>query len=146
MNLKALILALLFTNVLYGQPNNNDLIYFQVICGAGAETAQEIQTLKNLVNLKDSISIRKKLFEGSSLEQVLSAIVLKHYYTDGFLKPSPEEHKKIRQVSNSKKKFMLCFTCTYHQEGKVKHLFHKKKYLLSYGIIKFYLFNFIPLA
>lgn len=146
MKFEALILALLFTNLSYSQPNNDGPIYFQVTCGGGAQTTAEIQTVKKLITLKDSTTIRKKLFEGSKLEQILSAIVLKQYYAEGFLKSSPEELKKIRQISNSKWKFTLCFTCTYHEQGKVKHLFHNKRNLFSYDIIKIYLFNITPLA
>jgi hypothetical protein len=91
--------------------------------------------------LRDSIIIKKKLFKGSELEQVLSVIVLKHYQGNKLLELSHPEINQMRNNSRSKKKFTLCYTCLFHQQGTEKQLFGKRKYIGSYKIIRYYLIN-----
>ena len=140
MKVRVLILALLSTNLLMSQKLENKLD-FQIMCGFAAYTSADIQDFKTFVDQKDSVTIKNKLFEGAEIEQILSAIILKHYNENSFLKLSKSEMGKIIEVSKSKSKFSICFTCTFQQEGTVKQLFNQKDYLPSYNIIEEYLLN-----
>jgi hypothetical protein len=129
-------------NNIYGQATKNTQVYFQVICGAGGYTSKEIASFRSsYCKLEDSSDLRAKLFYGSALEQILSAIILQHYYSEAQLKLSKNESDKIKQISKSKAKFSLCFTCTFQQEGTLKQLFNSQKYSTSLGILKEYLLN-----
>jgi len=135
------MLVICVTSDGYAQKQKDDQIFFQVFCGYDTETSQEIQTLQAVSGLKDSVTVRKLLLEGSDYEQVLSAILLSHYSFNGLLKLSPGEVDKIDAIAHSKRKFILCYTCTFYSEGTLKQLFNERRYSDSYEIIKNYLLN-----
>ena len=118
-----------------------DELNLQIFCGYGAQTSKDIQAFKTFVALNDTINLRNKLFDGSKLEQILSAITLKHYQVNGSLQLTQLEQKKVVEISKLKDKFSLCYTCTFHQEGTVKELFSRRKYSSSYAIIESFLSN-----
>ena len=51
-----------------GQVQNDDQICFEVTSGVAARTSEEILAFKILANLKDSFTIRKKLFVSSNFK------------------------------------------------------------------------------
>lgn len=125
----------------YGQSQENiaSTLSIEITCGFASQTSQDIQAFKSLINLNDTTAIRNKLFEGSKLEQILTAIILRYYKVNGLLRLTEDQQKKIIEVSKLKDRFSLCFTCTFHQEGTVKKLFNDKKYFNSYSIIERFL-------
>jgi hypothetical protein len=141
MKFRVLILAILLTHSVYSQNSSKEPLYIQITCGSGAQTTKEINRFKEEAQLKDSSIIKKKLIEGLEFDQVLSAIILWHYYLNRQVTLSPIEYKKITEISKSKRKFELCFTCTFHEKGTLKDLFNEKKAMCSYTIIKEYLLN-----
>ena len=131
-----------FLSVLgYSQKKVSEELNLEIICGSGAYTAGEIQTFKYIVDRKDTLALRNKLFAGSRLEEVLAAITLKYLQSVDSIHLTQEENKKFDQISKYKDRFSLCFTCTFQQEGMVKDLFNRKKYSASYEIIESFLFN-----
>ena len=143
MKLLLFIIGFILSHISFGQKEKEQL-YFRVFCGGGAQTSKEIKSFKLISSLKDSVEIKTKLLEGSDLEQILSAIILTYYYSNGTLKLSHPLREKINNLSKSRRKFILCYTCTYHEEGTLKKLFKKKT--AAFIIIKGYLLGEFPLS
>jgi hypothetical protein len=117
----------------FSQKRDTGLIEFWVTCGAGAQTSEEIQLFQKLNKLNNYSTIRQKLFNGNEVETVLSAIILKHYLINNLIELTQAELDKIDQIAKSKKKYSLCFTCTFHEAGTLKQLFTKKGH--SYDLL-----------
>ena len=131
-----LTLSVLLLSVFsWGQDKEAEAIRFAVTCAAGAQTSPEIETFKQLHEQKDYKTIREKLFVGTSMEQVLSVMLLKHYSSNGVIEVSKPEQEKIKQLAKSKRHFFFCFTCTSSQEGTLKQLFAGKKHM-TYELVK----------
>lgn len=137
------LLSIFLSCTCIGQ-SEKEKLYIKVICGAGTQNSEEIESFKLISSAKDSAEIRNKLIVGSDIEQVLSAILLLHYSSNGIFKLSHNELTKIKILSKSRRKFILCFTCTYHEEGTLKKLFKQK--LAAFEIIKQYLLGNITAA
>jgi len=69
------------------------------------------------------------------MEQVLSAMLLKHYSSTGVVEVSKQEQEKIDQLAKSKRRFFFCFTCTSSEDGTLKQLFAGKKHM-TYELVK----------
>lgn len=121
----------------FSQINNSEIIQFDVLCGAGAKTSKEIEDFKILNSLKNFDVIRKKLVEGSYMEQVLSTILLNYYQTNKIVDLTKTELRAITQIEKSRRKYSLCFTCTFQKEGTLKQLFKQG----LEGLIKEYIFD-----
>src|SRR5439155_7273111 len=141
--MKFVVFILCMFATVSGQSQNKsrDTLYFEILCGFGAQTSKAIQTFKTIVELNDTAVIQNKLFADSKLEQVLAAITLRYYKTTSPLRLTESQEKKIQEISRFKDKFSLCFTCTFHQKGTVKELFNGKNYSGSYSIIESFLSN-----
>jgi hypothetical protein len=137
-----LLLFLLLTSMTSGAQNEDFRIRFAVTCGAGAQTSNEIAAYKQLNEQKDYKSIREKLFTGNPLEQVLSVILLKYYSSTAVIELTKQEFKKIEQITKSKERFSLCFTCTFAEEGTIKQLFANKKEA-TYYLVKGTMLNIL---
>jgi hypothetical protein len=127
--------VLLFSAFSWGQNKDVEAIHFAVTCSAGAQTSPEIETFKQLHEQKDYKKIREKLFVGNPLEQVLSAMLLKHYSSNDLVEVSKPEQEKIEQLAKSKRRFTFCFTCTSSEEGTLKQLFADKR-RITYELVK----------
>ncbi|MBB1287081.1 hypothetical protein HRH25_22060 [Flavisolibacter sp. BT320] len=129
------IAILLFSIFSLAQDKEANAIRFAVTCAAGAQTSPEIETFKQLHEQKDYKTIREKLFAGSPMEQVLSAMLLKHYSSTGVIEASKQEKEIINQIAKSKRRFFFCFTCTSSEEGTLKQLFAGRKHM-TYELVK----------
>ena len=132
---------LLFSLVSFSQKSNTDIVGFDVFCGAGAQTSKEIQVFQKLNDSKNYSAIRKKLFEGTSTEEVLSAILLIEYSSNKLVELTQGELDKINQIAKSERKFSFCFTCTFHEKGTLEQLFAKKRLFPVYELMKRSLLN-----
>jgi len=141
MKFVAFIFSLFVSSHGQAQDKPGDKLNLEILCGSGAQTSKDIQAFKIIVDLNDTTAISNKLFVGSKLEQVLSAITLRYYQTSGSFLLTEGQEKRIREISKFKDKFSLCFTCTFHQEGSVKRLFYRRNHLSSYSIIETFLSN-----
>jgi hypothetical protein len=139
MKLVAFILSIFVSFLCHSQDKTSDELYFDISCGFAAQTSKEIQAFKSIVDLGDTAAIADKLYLGSKLEQILAAIVVRYYQKNASFRLTKDQEKRMREISNLKYKFSLCFTCTFRQKGIVKELFDKKRYLASYSIIEYYL-------
>jgi hypothetical protein len=139
MKFRVLILVLLLTNHAFPQEGYKEPLFLSISCGFAAQTDQEIVNFRHHASLKDSVIIKKYLHDGSDLEQVLSAILLRYYYSKGQLQLSTYELRIISAISKSKRKYELCYTCTFQEKGTIKDLFKKKNETASYSIIEGYL-------
>ena len=135
------ISVLLFSVLSRAQNKEAATIPFLVTCAAGAQTSPEIEAFKQLHEKKDYKAIRENLFSGSSMEQVLSAMLLKHYSSTGVVEVSKHEQEKIDQLARSKRRFFFCFGCTSSEEGTLKQLFAGKKHM-TYELVKGTMLNF----
>ena len=123
----SLIFIYLFTSLYcFSQKSNNQIIQIDISCGVAAQTSKEIHDFRRLNNSKDFPEIRKKLVEGSYVEQVLSSILLDHYQAAKIVDLTTTEVKAINRIEKSRRKFSLCFTCTFQREGTLKQLFKQK--------------------
>ncbi|HZH35637.1 MAG TPA: hypothetical protein VEX65_00070 [Flavisolibacter sp.] len=129
------ISVLFFSVFSSAQDSKAEAIRFAVTCAAGAQTSPEIDAFKQLHEKKDYETIREKLFAGSEMEQVLSAMLLKHYSSTVVVDVSKQEQEKIDQLAKSKRRFFFCFTCTSSEEGTLKQLFAGKKHM-TYELVK----------
>jgi len=141
--MKAVVLILSLFVVVQAQSQNNDgdELDLQISCGFGGKSSFEILMFKKIVDRNDTWTLRRKLFSGSKLEQILSVIMLRRLEKRNSIKLTPDELKKLEDISNLEDKFSLCYTCTFGQEGTVKQLFYSKNYLASYNIIEGFLLS-----
>jgi len=123
--------VLLFSVISWSQDKEAEAMRFAVTCSAGAWTSTEIETFKLLHEQKDYKTIRNKLFAGGEMEQVLSAMLLKHYSSTGVVEVSKQEQEKIGQLAKSKRRFFFWFGCTSSEDGTLKQLFAGKKHMIS---------------
>lgn len=127
--------VLLLSFISRSQSGEKGTIRFAVTCSAGAYTSPEIEDFKLLNEQKDYKTIRSKLFAENWKEQVLSAILLKHYSSTGRIELSKQELEKVHQIAKSGKRFFFCFTCSFSEEGTLKQLF-AGKYQVVYDILQ----------
>jgi len=130
---------MLATVGLFAQEKVEDDLNFEIFCGSGAHISKGIVLFKEIVDTHDTIALRKKLFADTKLEQILTAITLTYYRGNTHLRLTRNEQQKIKEISKFKDKFSVCFTCLFYQQGTVKQLFNRKKYLESYAIIESFL-------
>ena len=124
----------------WSQNKHKKEIFFGVVCGSGAQTSEEIRSFKLLYELADYRKIREKLFDGSSIEQVLSAILLKYYLSTNTFNLTEPEKKKIDQLSKSRTRFEICYTCLYTRKGTLKQFFSEKDQV-NYQLVKHAMLN-----
>jgi hypothetical protein len=120
------IIYLLISLSSFSQKHQLEAIQFKITCGSGAFTSKEIEEFKILHTLGDVNTIRGKLIDGNDIEKVLSVIMLRHYAQNKIANITPIELKAIDRMKVSKRKFILCFTCTFHEKGTLKYFFKKK--------------------
>src|SRR4026207_947085 len=101
MKVLVIILIILATTKLHSQNKPESELNFQIFCGHLAQTSKDIRSFKEIIDLKDTAFILKKLLKGSKLEQILSAITLKYYQASIGIELTKVEQKRLNQISRS---------------------------------------------
>ncbi len=120
------LFALLVSLTSSGQFNLGSGISIQVSCGLAAATSRDVVNIQRLIQSKDHASLKQSLYSFSQAEAVLSIIALQTLESKGVISLTPEEVKRIREVSSWTDRFFICHTCSQHLEGAVNDLLAKK--------------------
>ncbi|HEY0058592.1 MAG TPA: hypothetical protein VGB56_05620 [Flavisolibacter sp.] len=120
------IFGLLLSLTSSAQFNLSSGITIQVACGITAATSSDVSNVQRMIQAKNYASLKQSLYSFSQAEVVLSIIALQTLESKGVITLTPEESKRIKEVSSWTDRFFICHTCSQHLESTVNDLLTKK--------------------
>jgi hypothetical protein len=103
-------------------------------------TSPIINNVRELIQSKSYIFLRRRIFSEDLATSTLTAIALKELQQQRLISLTNEEQKRINSIASRKEAYSICFTCTGHFDGTIKELFSPTG-APAYSLIKFALFE-----
>ena len=121
-----IIVGILVSLASSAQFNLSSGITIQVACGITATTSSDLVNVQRHIQSKNYSSLKQSLYSFSQGEVILSIIALQMLESKGVIILTPEEAKRMKDVSSWTDRFFICHTCSQHLEGTVNDLLAKK--------------------